>query len=100
MYELPFADGEFDTVILDDVLADAKRPMVAIAEARRILRPAGRMLLLARTEDRDPQQLQQSIAVWCGASGLRLARPRSIPVRNPRWLLAVASPLRSDSVAA
>ena len=46
MYELPFADGEFDTVILDDVLGTAERPMTALSEARRLLKPAGRLLLL------------------------------------------------------
>ena len=37
MYALPFADGEFDTVILDDVLNDADKPAAVIAEARRLL---------------------------------------------------------------
>ena len=41
MYSLPFAEHEFDTAILDDVLSDAGRPTDAIAEAVRILRPGG-----------------------------------------------------------
>ncbi len=100
MYDLPFADGEFDTVILDDVLGDAKQPMVAIGEASRILRPGGRLLVLAQTASEDADALRKRIAVWCGASGLRLAPPRQIPAKNPQWLLAVASAADDATVAA
>ena len=100
MYDLPFADGEFDTVILDDVLSDAGRPMVAIAEARRILKSGGRMLLLSKTGDRSIENFEKQIAVWCGAAGLRLASPRHVPAQEPRWILGVASPADRESAAA
>ena len=100
MYELPFADGEFDTVILDDVLRDAGRPMVAIAEARRLLKPGGRLMLLSQVIGDDTAQFEKQLAVWCGAAGLRLATPKHIPARDPRWLLAVASPAGDKSAAA
>ena len=100
MYALPFADGEFDTVILDDVLADAKRPMVAIAEARRILKSAGRLLLLSRAGEGGTPQFEKQMAVWCGAAGLRLASPRRVPAKDPRWILAVALPVGHKSAAA
>ena len=100
MYDLPFADGEFDTVILDDVLSDAGRPMVAIAEARRILKSGGRMLLLSKIGDRSIENFEKQIAVWCGAAGLRLASPRHVPAQEPRWILGVASPADRESAAA
>ena len=100
MYDLAFADGEFDTVILDDVLGEAERPMVAIAEARRILKPAGRLLLLSKADEQDTTQFERQIAVWCGAAGLRLASPRRIPAKKPRWILAVALPVSNKSAAA
>lgn len=100
MYDLPFADGEFDTVILDDVLGNAERPMVAIGEASRILKPGGRLLVLAQAQDESLDDIRQRVAVWCGASGLRLAPPRQIPAKNPRWLLAVASAASDETVAA
>ena len=100
MYELPFADGEFDSVILDDVLGEAERPMVAITEARRILKPGGRLLLLSRVGERDTAQFEKQLAVWCGAAGLRLASPRHVPAKDPNWLLAVASPADNKSAAA
>ena len=100
MYELAFADGEFDTVILDDVLQESERPMVAIAEARRILKPGGRMLLLSRINGRDAAQFEKQLAVWCGAAGLRLTAPRHVPAKDPLWLLAVASLVDNKSAAA
>lgn len=92
MLQLPFADAEFDTVILDDVLTTTDRPEAALTEAQRLLRPGGRVLLLASAGDHDMPQLQRKFTDWAAATGMRLARPRSIPEKNPDWLLAVATP--------
>lgn len=100
MYELPFDDKDFDTIILDDVLGEADEPILAIWEARRLLRPGGRLLLLGATESGAVENLESRFAEWCQAAGLRLARPRQIPQRAPRWLLAVATPADSESAAA
>lgn len=100
MYELPFADREFDTVILDDVLVDADEPILALCEARRLLKPGGRLLLLAAVADGNARPLESSFAGWCQATGLRLAPPRQIPRLEPNWLLAVATLADADSAAA
>ena len=100
MYELPFADGEFDTVILDDVLSTAKRPMTAISEASRLLKPDGRLLLLGRSDAGAIQSLQDQLTVWCRTANLRLSQPRRIPSKQPRWLLAVATLTDSKTEAA
>ena len=100
MYELPFADGEFDTVVLDDVLRDARRPMMAITEARRLLKPGGRLLLLNQSDASGIDTLQNQLTVWCRTANLRLAPPRRIPSKQPRWLLAVATMANGQSVAA
>ena len=73
MYDLPFADGEFDTVILDDVLGDADEPLLAIREARRLLRPGGRLLLLVGVAGGDVEDAARQLATWCAAAGLRLS---------------------------
>jgi SAM-dependent methyltransferase len=91
MYRLPFEDGAFDTVILDDVLSDARQPTEALQEARRLLRAGGRLLLLASVGTHAPSQLKEKFAAWAAASGLRLAAPRSIPEKQPGWLLGVAT---------
>jgi DNA-binding transcriptional ArsR family regulator len=90
MYALPFDDGMFDTAILDDVLFDAERPVAAIAEATRILRPGGRLLVLAAAGE-DFKARAARLAGWCANSGLRLAPARAVPARQPEWLLAVAT---------
>jgi ubiquinone/menaquinone biosynthesis C-methylase UbiE/DNA-binding transcriptional ArsR family regulator len=45
MHALPFAEASFDLVVLMHALTYAARPAVAVAEAARVLRPGGRMLL-------------------------------------------------------
>ncbi|MBL8260849.1 MAG: metalloregulator ArsR/SmtB family transcription factor [Xanthomonadaceae bacterium] len=54
MHALPFPDGHFDLVVLMHALTYSDRPGVAVAEAARVLRPGGRLLLssLARHEHR------------------------------------------------
>ena len=91
MYSLPFDDGEFDTIILDDVLPDADRPTAAIEEALRLLKAGGRVLLLATVEKTGVETARQNFTNWAAQTGLRLALPRSIPDKNPGWLLGVAT---------
>lgn len=43
---LPLADGEVDVALLSQALHHAESPATALAEARRILAPGGRLLLL------------------------------------------------------
>ncbi len=100
MVSLPFADEEFDTIILDDVLSDAAHPGKALAEARRLLRPGGRLLLLSSLAGRDADELRDRYSEWAEAQGMRLARPRMIPSKNPDWLLAVATPVDRAVAAA
>jgi ArsR family transcriptional regulator len=91
IYRLPLGDSEFDTAILDDVLFGADRPIDAIAEAVRILRPGGRLLLLAATGPEELPNRAAQLASWCADSNLRLAPARPIPAKQPEWLLAVAT---------
>ena len=92
MYALPFDDGGFDTIVLDDVLVDADEPLAVLAEARRLLKPNGRVVVLVATSGHDVAALRSQLADWAAASALRLAEPRQVPSRAPSWLLAVASP--------
>jgi SAM-dependent methyltransferase len=91
MLSLPFADGEFDTVILDDVLGEASEPTAAVNEAKRLLRDGGRLLLLASVGTRAAGKLADDFAGWAAATGLRLAPPRPIPEGKPSWLLGIAT---------
>lgn len=100
MYDLPFASGEFDTVVLDDVLGGAKRPMAAIGEASRLLKHGGRLLLLGKADAGSAGKFGDQLTVWCRTANLRLAPPRKIPSKDPQWLLAVATVASGIEVAA
>lgn len=100
MYRLPFADGEFDTIILDDVLADAKRPVQALAEAKRLLSPGGRVFVLQALRSRSAMELQKLLAGWSASAGFRLAPARFAPEKSPDWLLSVATRADTKSAAA
>lgn len=100
MYQLPFTDGEFDTVILDDVLVDAEDPTAALSEARRLLRHGGRLLLLAQVGDLAATDIARRFAGWCASAGLRLAQPRQVPAQDPEWLIAVATAMEQADAAA
>jgi len=100
MYRLPFDDQEFNTIIIDDVLTDARDPVRALREARRLLRPGGRLFILESVLARRPADLQAKLAEWSGDADLRLAPPRLVPAKNAAWLVSVASAIGEREVAA
>ncbi|MEO2146898.1 MAG: metalloregulator ArsR/SmtB family transcription factor [bacterium] len=59
--DLPLPDAQFDVVVLSQALHHAQQPRQALAEARRIIKPGGRLLvieLLAHNESWVKEQLQ------------------------------------------
>jgi len=44
-HPLPFADGQFDTIVMSDVLEHVAEPLTLCSETSRILRPGGSLLL-------------------------------------------------------
>lgn len=100
MYALPLGNDEFDTVIVDDVLGQADDPVKVLVEASRPLRVGGRILILTSIAGTTVSEQSAKLAKWSRDAGLRLAAPRSIPARDPLWLLAVATPAESATVAA
>jgi ArsR family transcriptional regulator len=100
MYRLPFDDAEFNTIILDDVVADAVEPVRALIESRRLLKPGGRLFILQAVTDRTAASIQRSLADWSAAAELRLAPAHFVPAKKPVWLLSVATPANSKVAAA
>ena len=100
MYHLPWSVGAFDTVILDDVLAAADRPVDALREAERTLRTGGRLIVVSRISPEAGTDLVHELPRWCASADLRLSAPKLIPANKPRWLLAVATRLAQTDAAA
>jgi len=90
MYQLPLADASFDAVIIHQVLHYADRPGSVIAEAARVLRPNGLLVVV----DFAPHALEflrdehahrrlgfadADVVEWCQAAGLELETPRVLP---------------------
>jgi SAM-dependent methyltransferase len=44
-YEIPLADGSFDTALMSEMLEHLERPSDGLAEAHRLLRPGGKVIL-------------------------------------------------------
>jgi len=90
MYQLALPDASFDAVVIHQVLHYADRPAAVLAEAARVLRPSGILLVV----DFAPHTLEflrdehahrrlgftdPEVAEWCGAAGLAPASPRRLP---------------------
>jgi ubiquinone/menaquinone biosynthesis C-methylase UbiE/DNA-binding transcriptional ArsR family regulator len=93
MYRLPCEDGTFDIVTIDRVLTLAERPVAALAEAARALRPGGRLVvvedfeqLAARAEDNPFAQIRR----WLAGSGLVVGRLRPCDLAARHFLVALA----------
>jgi ubiquinone/menaquinone biosynthesis C-methylase UbiE len=90
MYQLPLPDASFDAAVIHQVLHYADRPAAVIAEAARVLRPGGVLVLV----DFAPHSLEflrdehahrrlgfadSEVAEWCAAAGLDPAPPQRLP---------------------
>jgi SAM-dependent methyltransferase len=96
MHALPFADLAFDLVLLDEVLTLTARPERALAEALRVLRPNGRLLILDRVlpaalrlPEGGPRGalFENQLEVISRGLGARLQRPAWFPGRAPGYAL-------------
>ena len=73
MHALPFDDAHFDLVVLMHALTYAEHPAQAVAEAARVLRPGGRLLLtsLARHEHRNVVEAYGHVNLGFGEKDLQ-----------------------------
>lgn len=81
LYQLPLATGSFDLVTLHQVLHYLEDPAAAVAEAARVLRPGGRLLLVdfaphafeelrERHAHRRLGFRESEVSGWCADAGL------------------------------
>ena len=101
MHRLPFDADSFDTVLLDQVLSLTDQPRVAIAEAARVLRADGRLLVLDRFGPVKASLssghglgglAENQLAVMLAEAGLRAGRRRDLAGRLPGFALLAALP--------
>jgi DNA-binding transcriptional ArsR family regulator len=85
----------FDVVVLDRVLGSRARPEQALADVARVLRPAGRLVLIedydalaARAATDNPLALLRD---WLARSGLQCARMRPVDTGQGHLLVATAA---------
>jgi ArsR family transcriptional regulator len=88
--QLPFTDSSFDVVLSHMVLHFLPEPELAIAEAARVLRPRGRLILVdfaphdssvlgAEHAHRWPGFTDAQIGEWMEEAGLLVGRPVALP---------------------
>ncbi len=99
MYRLPEPDASFDTIVLHMVLHHAEDPAKVIAEAARVLRPGGRMvvvdlalhgqdLITAKLAHRWPGFDDRTVRDWFNDAKLQRNDAVTIdgPIRTCLWL--------------
>jgi ubiquinone/menaquinone biosynthesis C-methylase UbiE len=93
MYRLPLPDGGFDTVVLQMVLHHAEAPAEALAEAARVLRPGGRLLVIDLAPHQNTECLHRLAHRWPGFADAQMRRLLEGAGLAPDPAVAVAGPL-------
>ncbi|MCC5794596.1 MAG: metalloregulator ArsR/SmtB family transcription factor [Chromatiales bacterium] len=94
---LPFADGAFNLVILDGVLARVPDPAAAVAEARRVLDEQGELLVIDRVlpgVTSAEMTSAERLNFWLTDCGLHPACHHWLPGRSPDQAVIRAVPGR------
>lgn len=107
MYQLPWPAGTFDAVTIHQVLHFADRPAAVIAEAARVLKPGGR-LVVADFAPHDLDFLRRDhahrrlgfsdaeVASWAQSAGLRMDTPAHLP--GERLTVTIWPAVRAEAV--
>ena len=112
MYQLPLNGASVDAAILHMVLHYAERPAEVLAEAARVLRPGGRLLvvdfaphkelnLLKDHAHRWPGFATEEVTGWCAAAGLTVSSVESLagtPLTVSFWLAQKLPALHSAAL--
>ncbi len=94
---LPFVDASFDTVVITFTLCTIPDPDAALVEARRVLKPGGRLLFVEHTRSIQPMArvLQDALTpLWKRlAGGCHMNRPALAMVERAGFRLRHTEPV-------
>lgn len=93
MYRLPFADGSFDIAVLQMVLHYAEDPAGVLAEAARVLRPGGRLLVIELAAHEQSALAERLAHRWPGFSAEALYDLQQDAGFLPETIETIAGPL-------
>jgi DNA-binding transcriptional ArsR family regulator len=102
MYELPFSAPVFDTATADRVLAQAQRPVAALTEIARTLKPGGRLVVI---EDFDALSAAGTNPIamlrqWLERAGFATTRVHPVDTEWMHVLIALARRVGRTNIAA
>jgi len=103
MYDLPFAAPLFDTAVAERVLAEAERPVLALAEICRTLKHGGRAIVIEDFDALIAASAANPIATlreWFNKAGLEISRVRPVDTEAGHLLLAIGRRIAHSTVAA
>lgn len=96
MHELPFEAHSFDLIAFDRVLAGAPRPARALKEAARVLRPAGRLLIIEDYDRLDAASpaagghALRNLRAWLAEAGFECERVRPFDTAGHHLLITLS----------
>jgi len=100
---LPQTSASFDVVVIDCALAAEARPVEALREIARVMKPAGRLVLV---EDYDALEHRGAsghplalLRDWIAQAGLVCSRLRPVDVTGAQLLMAIATADRAAAAA-
>lgn len=102
MYDLPFAAPTFDTATADRVLAQAERPVAALNEIARTLRPGGRLIVIEEFDALAGKGSNPIAALrgWLQRTGFETIRIHPLDTESTHLLIALARRVGRTTAAA
>jgi ubiquinone/menaquinone biosynthesis C-methylase UbiE len=93
MYRLPLADASFDTAVLQMVLHYAEDPPSAVAEAARVLRPGGRLVVIDLAHHAREDLTARRAHRWPGFSDAAIHQLLTDAALDPVHAVTIPGPL-------